>query len=440
MIHRLYVALATLATVATFFYGTGWASIPPLVIIWGVTTVAVIPTLHPLEERLALPLHWLRTRAGWFGFVLFAYGVLAVGFWIQHYQPVWGRAVGADMIAYGLCALWGALALATFGVREGDGRSLAAAFSKSRATGALITLTTLAIVLLVVELGMRVFMIQSDGFAFTAMHYWWQQLYWKPINSLGYRDEEPNRDANLKHILVVGDSFPSGHGINRLEDTFPHVLERMLWNCDAIPKTDFVCQGQGYSVNIAAQPGWDTNAELPALADYPVQPNIAVLSYVYNDIGYALPENPVRFTFPQPPWDGVVRDFFVVNFLYWHVFQFGIEQYGQEYVDLLLQAYRDPAIWAQQEGSLKQLVAWTEDRDIRLIVLIWPALNDLDGSRPSTEQVARFFQAQGITVLNMSDALAGSDPSALMVNPFDAHPNIATHRRAAEWLYRTIAP
>jgi hypothetical protein len=62
----------------------------------------------------------------------------------------------------------------------------------------------------------------SDTFGFTLASRRWEERYWRPINSFGYRDVEHNLTelGNKKVLFVVGDSFVAGHGISQTENRF----------------------------------------------------------------------------------------------------------------------------------------------------------------------------------------------------------------------------
>lgn len=47
------------------------------------------------------------------------------------------------------------------------------------------------------------------------------------INSLGYRDEEFNLNQRKKRILVIGDSFTFGYGVNN-DESYPALLNNLL--------------------------------------------------------------------------------------------------------------------------------------------------------------------------------------------------------------------
>jgi hypothetical protein len=110
--------------------------------------------------------------------------------------------------------------------------------------------------------------IMSDGFGITRASALWHEKYWKPINSLGYRDPEYTQDylAGRKVVLVVGDSFVAGHGTKRASERFPDQLQLLL--------------GDSYRVLAVAKLGWNTTHETAALKDVVsrVKPEKIILS------------------------------------------------------------------------------------------------------------------------------------------------------------------
>ena len=70
------------------------------------------------------------------------------------------------------------------------------------------------------------FIPRSDSVDFTLASNLWYQKYWKPINSLGFRDNEP--DNNNPVILFVGDSYTMGAGLKSVDDRFSNIVGREL--------------------------------------------------------------------------------------------------------------------------------------------------------------------------------------------------------------------
>lgn len=270
--------------------------------------------------------------------------------------------------------------------------------------------------------------IRTDAFAQTLASQRWLELHFsEPRNSLGYRDREhsPESFASHRTVLVVGDSFAAGYGVEDHRDRFSDVLGAEL--------------GEEWLVANATKPGWNTGQELDAIESFPHRPDTIVLSYYVNDIEGAAS----AVGFPSPvkiprPW-GLTRllteHSFVLNSLYWKLFRFRDgEEMGRRYTEYQSRCYEDPAVWKAHEEELQELIRRTRERDQDLFVVLFPRLTDLEGTAATTSRVAEVFEREGVEVLDLAPVLAGRDPSSLVVNPFDAHPNAALHREVGELL------
>lgn len=402
---------------------------PMVAMVCLVTLIDAVDTRRRYRRAFALIPIWLRARPllYWTVLLVVIFGGLAL--WIVPYQPTNGRPLKPIEFAYLLCWVWVLMYLLFYGGSSRQTRAMGATLAKSPLTGVLITVTTLLILFTLGEAYLRLFYITTDGYGFTAMNYhWYRNFYWGHYNSVGFRDKEPIPDAPMR-IAVLGDSFAMGHGINNLDDTFPQILERELDN--------------GVDVNVIAQSGWDSDVELFQLDSYPYQPDIVILSYYLNDIDYLLqaPEvNPdSNFSFPENPLlRAFILNFFVPNYVYYNLLQFTSTTRTSNHLANLVDAHLDDELWSEQAQRLYEIVVWTQERDVRLIVLLWPHVTAVDESQPAVERVRQFFNEQGVPVVDMSDPLRQSGSPQLIVNRFDTHPGLEAQRLAAEFLTVTI--
>jgi hypothetical protein len=383
-----------------------------------------------IKRLFGKPLRALRRRPVWFWTVALLYFTLGLGAWIAGVQPTNGRWLTAPELLLLLAWLIGLIVLLTVDLDAEQARHMGALLGKSRWTGVLISLTTAVILFFAAEAYMRVFYVTTDAYGFTAMNYhWYQNFNWSHVNSVGFRDYEPKTGDGITHIAVVGDSFAMGHGINNIDGTYPQLLERRL--------------GAGYDVNVVAQSGWDMDIELYQLQQYPVQPDIVILSYYLNDIDYLLsaPEaNPDRrFDFPDNAalkW--FILNYFVPNYIYYNLLQFTSVDRSANFLNDLVNAHLDDANWSQQAQRLYEIKLWADERDVTLIVLLWPHITAVDASQPAVQRVRDFMIEQGVTVVDMSDPLKAHPAPDLIVNRFDTHPGVGAQRLAADALYTAL--
>jgi len=403
--------------------------VPALAVMWFVTIGRVVrPDWH---RPLAAPARWLRCRPILYWLVLLVLFIAGLSAWLVNYQPTNGRALKPVEVCYVLILIWVFLYVLAYDLDSTEARTMGSKLSKNWLAGPMMTLTTIALMFFSAEAYLRLFNITTEGYGFTAMNYhWYQNFYFGRFNTFGYRDYEPKPDApDLTRIAVVGDSFAAGHGINNIDDTFPQLLEKKL--------------GEQYDVNLVAQSGWDTDVEEAWLNGYPKRPNIVILSYYLNDIDYLLKDTALNpdnnFMTPQDPalsW--FVLNFFVPNYVYYNLLQYTSTTRTQNFGMTLVNAHLDETLWATQSEKLNRLVDWSEDRQARMIVLLWPMIANVEASRPATEKVRDLFEGRGVQVVDMADALADQNIGEMILNRWDAHPSIAAHRLAADLLYAAV--
>ena len=99
------------------------------------------------------------------------------------------------------------------------------------------------------------------------------------INSIGIRDiEYPLKKSGKKfRILIVGDSQTAGHGIEKLEDTYPKKLEAYL---------NEGLKNPIFEVINYAMYAWNTDSQLYSLFQhgFKLKPDLILLAYYHNDM------------------------------------------------------------------------------------------------------------------------------------------------------------
>lgn len=289
-----------------------------------------------------------------------------------------------------------------------------------------LTVDSLLAGLLILEFYFAKIHDQSDGFNLTHAGKAWFERHWSPVNSLGYRDIEPTPPKpGQKCLVVLGDSFAAGHGVNRAEDRFSSVAATIL--------------GEDWKVFSVAKIGWDTVDEAQALRSFPVKPDVVVLAYYLNDIFHAAQEEnyPLRFGVNLPQgFMKVLTDLSALaDYVYWRFARGGNLSGGAvTFWDTLRGAYDDPKVWARHEGELSDLAGYCRENGIRLVVLVFPMLQAPAESAPLTGKVSGAFEKSGAAVMDLTPVFSGRPARELVVNSLDAHPNEAVHRQVGELL------
>lgn len=433
-----WIGAAILATVAGFS-AQPWLPeqsadvwiIAALVILWIITIVSLlVPSARPV---IGAPARWVQRSGMSYWFVLLVYVAAALGVWVVNWQPAYNKPVSATEFCWLFLSLWGFTYLLAYGMTSTHARVMGGQISQSRLAGVLITLTFLLMMFIAGEAWLRRYYVTTDAFSFTSMTYWWyQNFYYKNLNSRGFRDPEPQPESpELTRVIVTGDSFAAGHGIDDINETFSQLLEQKL--------------GPGYDVNLVAQSGWDTPEEVAKTIEFSFTypPKVVILSYYLNDIYWMLrdtDQNPNRnFDFAPPGiLANFIRDFFLPNFIYYNLIQFTSPVRTGNHLQGLVSAYDNPENWARQTAEFDRLIAWGAERDVDVVVLVWPNPADIEGSETAVRKVGQYFEDAGEQVVYMSDVLRGLPVRDLIVNAFDTHPSVEANRLAAEALHRRL--
>lgn len=422
--------LVSLLLTVMLFNAIGTVAIPVFILIWAILLLQLRP--NSLRDTIAQPLKWLRQRTVLFVVLVITYCFAVILIWLVLDQPAVAKPITPRQQVLLLGGLWGLLFLLGFG----DYPQTQQSQQIERWMGPIISVTTVLLVVLLVEFWMRYFLAMPDGIDATHMHQNWIRVngFLEPRNELGYRDYPlpESLPDGVEQILVVGDSFAAGQGTAHIDDIFTRQLAQRL--PDGL-----------YQVNLAAYPGAHTAEELDLLREHPLSPpDIIVLSYFINDVlnaaegadqvidagQFILPENPALL------W--LIENTHLGNFIYWRTVYPRFVSWRGSYIDQYLAAYQDADVWTIHQAELQGFIDYAAENDSQLVVLVWPYLNDVERVRAGTDQIEAFFTEQDIPVISMRQNLSGVDPALLVASPFDSHPSVYAHERAGEALAQTI--
>ena len=248
-------------------------------------------------------------------------------------------------------------------------------------------------------------------------------------NSWGFRDHEyeplSRFDDHLR-VLVLGDSFAFGRGINRDSDLLGPQLTKALEQRLATP--------QPVTVFNISRDGWTTEEELAVFesAGRTVAPHLVVLVYMLNDVTDSVPFRAAR----HPTLDGwaslrqrsVFFDFFI-----WHVYIGGPVD-PLNYVPPEVHYYQDDAVFAAHSTGIEHLITTVRAARAELFVVLYPYLiipAHTGPQRQALDQLQALFARHGVPTLDVSRLADTTDPR-YVVNPFDAHPNEELTRIVAQ--------
>jgi GDSL-like lipase/acylhydrolase family protein len=254
-------------------------------------------------------------------------------------------------------------------------------------------------------------------------------------NALGFRDREIPPKSNRYRIVVVGDSFTWGQGVEE-RDRFSNLIEQSL--------------GAQYEVFNFGRPGNNMPEHLEVLAQaLTVAPHFVLLQLYINDFETVAMERPQPKPLLPDAWDRTLEQSSILYDLarnQWNTIQekIGITDSYARYMERNL---RDPnSLNARLAyGQLAEFFERARGAKVGAGSVLFPAPDALgpygrgypfgylhDGVR----RICAEQQVPCLDLLPFYSTIA--DPKTLWVSPFDAHPNAVSHRRAAEEILKTF--
>jgi lipoprotein signal peptidase len=310
-------------------------------------------------------------------------------------------------------------------------------FFRSFAQNLVLACLTVLFTLTAIEIGLKLFLVQSDGINFTLASKSWFERYWRPINSMGFRDYEwtPEKLGNRVRVAVVGDSFVAGGGVANIEDRFSNQLGKRL--------------GDDYAVMTVAQNGWNTQSEIDGLQAYPYRPDVVIFSYYINDIeddgvrnGYSKPADLLIY---PPDWlRPLVDHSYAFNFAYWRLFRWRAfadpiqRKEIQTYHNYLRAMYQDSKVWEAHQKKLRQVYDLAQANHFRLIVVAFPDMLRINQTRDLSGKAVSFFRELQVPVVDVAVLIDTQHPRSTIANSVDTHPSVEVHTLVANALYPLV--
>jgi lysophospholipase L1-like esterase len=288
------------------------------------------------------------------------------------------------------------------------------------------------------ELGFACFADFSDTFNITNVSKRWLAIHMdREQNNEGFRDRNPFTKyvaPGKKRIVFLGDSFAAGHGIKNIDDRFTDRIA--AWLEEKRPGK--------YVVANLAEPGLETSMiEARAKSVFVTHSDVSMIVYVYNlnDIeGYAPQmQDSLRQIYTAEPHNPLLRDTYLLNWLYFRYVQFKYSK-GTSYYPNLAASYRSEA-WQGLRAKLAQLCRECAEQKVDFRMVIFPFvqnLGDEDLFRDARSQIVEFCKSEKVPVLDLQPILRQHAGENLTVSRFDAHPNERAHAIAAEAIEKDL--
>jgi hypothetical protein len=301
---------------------------------------------------------------------------------------------------------------------------------KRKSKGPVATFLTVVIPTLVLLLFLEIvfmYVPQShEGVLSKASQIWWSK-YWKPINSQGYRDKEIAGDSDKTKVLVIGDSFAAGHGLENLNDRFSDQLEQKLGP-------------DKYEVYNLGVSGSDTRDEAERLRKYPVKPDVIILQYFPNDIEKAGREKGLELTGAETygdlkgPMATLVKRFYLPNFIYWQLPHASFSTFE----DFVKQAYTDTTVLNSHLRDLSHMLAYRDSTGAKMYAVFVPFLFQVDKSAQYTRPVEEYLQSNGVKVVTLTDGVKKIAEKKRVVGKNDGHAGPPVNVLMAERVYAAM--
>jgi hypothetical protein len=254
------------------------------------------------------------------------------------------------------------------------------------------------------------------------------------FNSAGYRDREVPPAAELdglSRIVLLGDSFAYGWGIDNDEDMLGPQLERELSDRVTPPPRVFTL----------AAGGIDTRREIAMFkADgIPLRPRVVVLTYHLNDADNLLPAPPFVGN-GSLTWSPLTDNSDFLELVFWHAAIRCSGAYANV-TDLPgMAVYQDPGLFGRQSEDLLALIGTIREVGAAPVVVLYPYLNApvRDGpQRYALDRVAAVLAGSAVPTIDVS-LLVDVNHRRFHANRFDPHPSPALHTAVVPTLAETV--
>lgn len=278
------------------------------------------------------------------------------------------------------------------------------------------------------------FIPRSHNYDYTLASKLWEAKYWKPINSLGFRDKEPGNKNSV--ILFVGDSFTAGDGLESVNDRFSNIVGAEMNKKE-----------KKYTIINIGRKGLQTKEEFVAMKNFLyatiIKPQIIVLQYYGNDIANVAQENGLIFkgSFLYANVNKVlipvISNSYFINYLYWLHSQ---DYITEPYITFLAKCYSNHNVLSKHKEEIMLFVNYAKENSIKLIVVVFPLLQDIERSDSMyVNDIVDFLKGNKICTINVSNLVKELPIEDRIINKNNGHASNKVNRIVAQEIFRNIA-
>lgn len=285
----------------------------------------------------------------------------------------------------------------------------------------------LMMVLLLLEI-VFMFFLSTHRFNGTLSSRAWFLKHWT-LNAEGYRDApmDTTSSSGKGNLLLLGDSFVAGHGINRKEDRFGDRLGKEI--------------SENWMVYNLGVGGSDVEDAFNRLQEFPVAPDLLVFSYYPNDIENDGEEGGLILQRARSYNDvGMLPRFFIrrsymLNYIYW---MYPHPDELSDYLGYLKQCYSYQPVMDIHTAKLGSIVSYADSLGIPMAAVVFPFLEDVKGSDFATEPIVSYLENCDIPVLDVGSWAGELPVEDIIVNRNDPHPSERLNSLVADSLYEML--
>jgi hypothetical protein len=286
-------------------------------------------------------------------------------------------------------------------------------------------LSTLSFIAIIETCFMFVSLSHGGGEAYSGKI--WGKKYWNPINNLGYRDEQPNKNENT--VFFIGDSFTAGWGVKDIQDRFGETAAMEL-------------NKKGKKINEInlGRYGADTRLEYHLFEKFisktGIKPDQVVLQFFVNDVDKFIPKNKKCVSIPdsKPRWKNIlIEGSYLVNYInsLYPSNNSNLKTLKEcEYTEQLKYVFNTDSIWNKEEYQLNKFKNFSTKNKIPLTIIFFPFMEDLKVAKELNieNRITTYCKQNKIKLLNVTKLLDKVPREKRQVSVTDSHASAEVHK------------